>query len=289
MNRAATTFFVNILVPIVTGAVYFIMAAEIKRVTKIRKLMFGEIGYNKAFSAFLLFGFYFMTRPLQNVLGPHPWPMVLNSMRQFFLMAVIAPAILVGILHWVPSEKGTPKSTVIAAYVGGFLMAVIFILINSMAIDGSKVLAEFGGWKIYDAKWFSAASVAASSSLSSSPDGGASAAFVAPKARLIVIHLITQLVSPVGYFLLAAAYVRHRRYNYPTSSVYNLIPRKWKYLEAGLLIFAVSMITAGFAAFFGQYYTYLWVIYFAAATVAGVIELISVKIPPREAPSDLKN
>jgi hypothetical protein len=276
MNRDATAFFVNILVPIVTGGVYFIMAAEIKRVTKIRKLMFGEIGYNKAFTAFLLFGFYFVTRPLQNVLGPHPWPMLINSMRQFFLMAVIAPSILVGILHWVPSEKGTPKSTSVAAYAGGLLMAVIFILVNSMAVDGSKVLAEFGGWKIYDAKWFTS-------------EIASSAEFAVPKARLIVIHLITQLVTPVGYFLLAAAYVRHRRYNYPMSSVYNLIPKKWKYLEAGLLIFAISMITAGFAAFFGQYYTYLWVIYFAASAVAGVIELISVKIPPREAPADLQN
>lgn len=275
MNRDATAFFVNILVPLVTGAVYFIMAAEIKRVTKIRKLMFGEIGYNKAFTAFLLFGFYFVTRPLQNVLGPHPWPMIVNCARQFFLMAVIAPSILVGILHWVPSEKGTPKSTVFAAYAVGTLMAAIFILINSMAIDGSKILAEYSGLRIYDPKWFSATS--------------ATGALVLPKTRLIAIHLITQMISPVGYFLLAAAYVRHRRHNYPMSSVYNLIPKKWKYLEAGLLIFAISMITAGFAAFFGQYYTYLWVIYFAASAVAGVIELISVKIPPREAPADLQN
>jgi len=33
-------------------------------------------------------------------------------------------------------------------------------------------------------------------------------------------------------------------------------------LETGLLIFALSFVLAGFAALFGQYYTYLWVIYF---------------------------
>jgi len=338
-------FFVNILVPVVAGAVYFLMAAEIKRVTRVRKLIFGEIGYNKAFNAFLMFGIYFVTRPLQNILGPHPLPMIVNSLRQFFLMAVIAPSILVGIIHWVPSgDKPVPKSTTIAAYLVGLMMAAVFILLNSIAIDGSKIIASYRGINIYDARWFQSSPVSSKdissgkrrisreanipsfgNTANNTPQsaqvvagecstvsvgiiddlkspavqeekkmpaadagGGGEENFVFPRARLIIIHLIVQFISPVGYFILAAAYVRHRRHNYPLSSVYNLMPKKWRYLEAGLLIFALSMITAGVAAFFGQYYTYLWVIYFFAAIVAGIIELISVKIPPREAPSDLR-
>jgi len=261
-------FIMNILIPIAAGLVYFVMAAEINRVSKIRKIMFGELGYRLVFNAFLMLGIYFVTRPLQNILGPHPWPMIINDLRQFFLMAVIAPGVLVGILHWVPSEKGTPKSTVVAAYAIGALIAVIFILINSMAIDGSKVLTTFDGMTIYDAVWFSQG---------------------APRLELVLIHLICQFIAPVGFFLLAAAYVRHRRHNYPLSNVYNLMPRKWCYLESGLLVFAFSLIMAGLAALFGQYYTYLWVIYFVGAIIAGLLELIGVKIPPRESPADLRD
>ena len=63
---------VNLLVPIITGIVYFVMAIEVIRVSKIRKFMFGEIGYQKLFAAFVMFGIYFITRPLQNIIGPHP-------------------------------------------------------------------------------------------------------------------------------------------------------------------------------------------------------------------------
>lgn len=258
---------INILVPIVAGLVYFWMALEINRVSKIRKIMFGDIGYKKVFYAFLLFGIYFITRPLQNLIGPYPWPLIVNCVRQFFLMAVISPAILVGIFHWVPDEKDTPRSATVAAYMVGFFMALVFILINSVAIDGSKVLSEIGGVTIYDATWFSSGQ---------------------PRAQLILIHLIVQLVSPVGFVLLAAAYVRHRRHNYSLKEVYNLMPLKWRYLEAGLLIFAASFLIAGLAAFFGQYYTYLWVIYFTGAIIAGLFELKGIKIPPREAPADLQ-
>lgn len=264
----AVQFLVNICVPVIAGLVYFFIAYEVNRVSKIRKIMFGEIGYKKVFLAFLLFGIYFITRPLQNLTGPHPWPMLINAARQFFLMAIISPAILVGIFHWVPSEKGTPRSAVIAAYAVGFFMALIFILINHVAVDGSKVVAEIGGIALYDPVWFSTNTA---------------------RVELVLVHLICQLVSPVGFLVLAAAYVRHRRYNYPLEHIYNLMPLKWKYLETGLSVFAVSLVVAGFAAFFGQYYTYLWVIYFLGAIIAGLIELKSITLPPREAPADLKN
>jgi len=258
----------NIIIPIVAGLVFFSMAAEIKRVSKIRMIMFGEIGYKKVFTAFLMFGIYFITRPLQNLAGPHPMPLIVNCARQFFLMAVISPAILVGILHWVPSDKGTPKSVTVAAYAVGVLMAFMFILVNVAAIDGSKILATYFGFNIYDATWFSVGPL---------------------KIEYVLIHLMTQLISPVGYFLLAAAYIRHRRYNYPLSNIYNQMPKKWKLLEIGFLIFAGSLLTAGTAAFFGQYYTYLWLIYFTGAIIAGFVWLRSIEIPPRSNPADLQN
>ena len=197
----------NILVPAVTGIIYFAMAWEVSKVGKIRRIMFGEIGYKKMFVTFILLGIYFITRPLQNILGPHPYPMIINSIRQFFIMAVIAPSIFVTILHWVPGEGGAPKSSVFAAYTIGILMGIIFVLTNSMAIDGSKVIASVGNFNLYDATWFSKNDI---------------------KQQLVLIHLICQLVSPVGIILLAAAFVRHRRHNYMLGNIYTNMKTKWR-------------------------------------------------------------
>lgn len=259
-------FLLNLLVPIITGLVYFVMAVEVIRVSKIRKFMFGEIGYKKLFVAFILFGIYFITRPLQNIIGPHPWPMIINSARQFFIMGIIAPSIFVGILHWVPGESGAPKSSVVASFAIGILMGVIFALTNSMAVDGSKIIATIGNLNLYDATWFSGES----------------------KIQLVLIHLICQLVSPVGIILLAAAFVRHRRHTYMLGHIYTNMKTKWRYLETGLIILPSSFILSGLFAMFGRYYTYLWVIYFVGAIIAGFFVLYSIKLAPREKPADLK-
>jgi len=260
-------FLINIFIPIIAGILYFVMAFEIRKIGKVRKIIFDEIGYKKISNVFLLFGIYFITRPLQNLIGQHPWPMIVNNLRQFFLMGIISPLILVGIFYWDSNDEKLPRSTTITAYLVGFFMAVIFILVNSAAISGSAEIASFGNIKLYDAVWFSD---------------------VQKRTELILIHLIAQFISPVGFLILSTAIVRSRRHNYPAESVYNLMPLKWKYLEVGLIVFIVSLIIAGFAAIFGRYYTYLWVIYFVGAIISGMIELKSVKIPPRSIPEDLR-
>jgi hypothetical protein len=146
-------------------------------------------------------------------------------------------------------------------------MGVIFVLVNSIAATGSKVIYSFGMINMYDPVWFASGS---------------------PVIQLVIIHLICQLVSPVGFFLLAAAYVRHRRHSYQLAHIYNLMPKKWKYLEASLMIFSASFIAAGAAVIFGSYYTYIWVIYFIGAIISGAFELVGIKLPPREIPDDLK-
>lgn len=263
----AIKFWVNIIVPVLAGVIYFVMAWEVKKVSKVRKLIFGEIGFKKVFLAFILFGIYFITRPLQNIMGPHPWPMIINCIRQFLLMGIIAPAVLVGIFYWGSDEGEVPKATEIAAYTVGFVMAIIFILINKVAIDGSKIIATFNEFNLYDAMWFS--------------EGPA-------KFELLLIHLFVQLVSPIGFFILVIAIVRRRRHNYPKDSEYNLMPLKWRYLEAGFEILVASMIIAWVAALVGHYYTYLWVIYFVGAIISGGIELKSIIIPPSDPPKDLR-
>jgi hypothetical protein len=262
------TFLTTFLFPILAGLMYFVMAVEVRRTSKFRSMMFGDIGFKKIETAFIMFGIYFITRPLQNILGHHPMPLIVNCLRQFFLMAVIAPSILVAIFYWVPTPSGTPHSSKYASYIVGTLMGIIFILLNTLAVTGSKVLSIWNSITLYDPVWFIKSAN--------------------PPIQLILIHLICQLVSPVGFLLLAAAYVRHRRHNYQLANIYNLIPTKWMYLEASLIIFAVSFIAAGLITFFGNYYTYIWVIYFAGAVVSGFFEIKSIKLPPRNSPKDLK-
>ena len=260
-------FLINIFVPIITGLVYFIMAFEVIRVSRIRKFMFGEIGYKKLFVAFIMFGIYFITRPLQNVLGAHPIPMIVNSLRQFFIMGIIAPSIFVGILHWVPGESGAPKSMSFASYAIGILMGTIFALTNSMAVTGDKIIATVGNFNLYDAVWFAKSD---------------------RQIQLVLIHLICQLVSPVGIILLAAAFVRHRRHNYLLGHIYTNMKTKWRYLETGLIILPLSFVLSGIFALFGRYYQYLWTIYFIGAIVAGLFVLYSIKLAPRNKPKDLE-
>ncbi len=260
-------FLVTFLLPVLAGIMYFMMAYEVKRTSKYRSIMFGEIGFKKLQIAFLMFGIYFITRPLQNIFGPHPYPLIVNSIRQFFLMAVIAPSILVAIFHWVPTPSGAPRSSTFAAYTMGVLMGIIFVLVNTLAVTGSKIVYSWGMLHMYDPVWFGSGE---------------------PVIQLLMIHLICQFVSPVGFLLLAAAYVRHRRHNYQLANVYNLMPKKWKYLEASLSIFAASFIVAGAAVAFGSYYTYVWVIYFIGAIISGAFAMLSIKLPPRENPADLQ-
>jgi drug/metabolite transporter superfamily protein YnfA len=259
-------FIVTFFLPLVAGLMYFFMAFQVKRTSKFRSIMFGEIGFRKLETAFILFGIYFITRPLQNILGSHPWPLIINCTRQFFLMAVISPSILVAIFHWVPTPSGAPRSSKFAAYTIGVLMGIIFALINSIAVTESKIISFWDNITIYDPIWFHSQS----------------------SIQLVLIHLICQFVSPVGFLLLAAAYVRHRRHTYHLTNIYNLIPTKWRYLEASLIIFASSFIIAGIAAISGSYYTYLWTIYFVGAIISGLFEMRSIKLPPRQAPNDLK-
>ncbi|MDR1941663.1 MAG: hypothetical protein LBQ47_04995 [Endomicrobium sp.] len=260
-------FLITSFLPVVAGLIYFLMAFEVRRTGKVRALMFGEIGFKKTQTAFIMFGIYFITRPLQNFLGPHPMPLIINCIRQFFLMAVIAPSILVAIFHWVPTPSGAPKSSTFAAYVTGFLIGIIFVLTNTLAVSGSKLIYSWGIINMYDPVWFASG---------------------APVVQLVMIHLICQFVSPVGFLLLAAAYVKHRRHNYQMAHIYNLIPLKWKYLELSMVIFAASFIAAGAAVVFGSYYTYVWVIYFIGAIISGIVELRGIKLPPRDVPHDLK-
>ncbi|MDR2708730.1 MAG: hypothetical protein LBC07_01990 [Elusimicrobiota bacterium] len=260
-----TGLLITICLPIFSGGMYFYLAWKVHQIAKVRSIMFGEIRFQQLQFAFTLFGIYFLTRPLQNILGPYPMPLIVNCVRQLFLMAYVAPSILVAIFHWAPTPSGAPKSSKFAAYAVGSLMGIIFVLINTVIGSESKVIFSSYGLTLYDGVWQSTL------------------------PQLVMIHLICQLISPVGFLILASSYIKHRRYEYTLAHIYNQMPLKWKYLEASCYIFGLSFVLAGVGVAFGGYYTYLWSIYFIGSIASGFFALKSITIPPRKAPQDLQS
>ena len=56
---------INMALPVITACVYFYMAFEIYRFSRVRMLIVGEMAYKKIFIAFIMLGVYFVSRPLQ--------------------------------------------------------------------------------------------------------------------------------------------------------------------------------------------------------------------------------
>ena len=253
-------FALNIILPVIGGIIYLLMAYQIKKTTRSRTLIMGELTLKGTFIAYVSLGLWLLTRPLQNLLGPHPVPLIVNCIRQFFMISIFAPSMLVAIFNWTSEEKRLTKTTIVSTAVVAAFMGIIFVLINIAAVDGSKVIARAGNYVLHDAQWFSKGPV---------------------RLELVMIHLLAQAISPVGYCLYAAGIVRHKRHQYPADSIYNMMTMKWYYLELALIIFAGSMLAAGITALLGGYKTYLWVIYFVGAIVAGSVDLKGIKLPPR--------
>ncbi|OEG70894.1 hypothetical protein ATZ36_00420 [Candidatus Endomicrobiellum trichonymphae] len=161
-----------------------------------------------------------------------------------------------------------PRSAEFAAYIIGVLMEIIFVLLDSIAVSGSKALLSWENISIYDHVWFQSISA----------------------IQLVLIYLICQFIFPVGFILLVATYVRHKRYNCHLANIYNLIPTKWKYLEASLIIFAGGIIYHCVNCHnFRQNITLTLGRFILSAQLFPVfLKMIVIKLPPREAHGDLK-
>ncbi|HRY29730.1 MAG TPA: hypothetical protein P5079_06785, partial [Elusimicrobiota bacterium] len=83
--------FVNFVLPILAGLVYFAMARYVHHIGPMRTLITGQLTYQGAYWGFLFFGIYLASRPLQ-ILAPHPWPLIVNNVREFFMIALFGPA-----------------------------------------------------------------------------------------------------------------------------------------------------------------------------------------------------
>lgn len=253
---------VDIIIPVVAGSIFFVLAGYIKYVAPMRTLVTGEKTYRWAFWGFLFFGIYLASRPLQILLGPHPMPLIINNIREFLMIGLFAPAVFIAMMSFVFGSDKIIKQFIYAMFGFGILLAVIFVITNIFAIGGSKEIFTIGPLTAYDGMWFA------------NPDS---------KVReLMKILFVIRLIDPVMLILLAGSIVLWRAFHYPSekSRIYNNIPRKLIFLSIANFSFSLSMLFVGIVFILGHIPNQWW-FYYVGALLSGIFEAISLAMPVR--------
>lgn len=252
---------VNIIVPLISGSIFFALAWYVRRITPMRSLAMGQLTYVSAFWGFIFFGFYLATRPLQILLGPHPLPLVINNIREFFMIGIFGPGIflaLVGLAYG--GERKIKPWQRIAVFSLGIFLATSFCIINIFAIGGSEIIFHIGGYPAHDGIWFK------------NPD---------PLGQKLMSFLfLIRVTDPVIILFLAAVIALHRALTYPQEmrEIYDNMPRKLIFSSIGTFCFSLSMLAAGFLWLFGKIPNQWW-LYYLGALAAGVFETLSISLP----------
>lgn len=254
--------FFNVAVPVLAGFVYFMLARYVKHIGPLRTLVTGKLTYDGAYWGFLILGAYLATRPLQILLGPHPAPLIVNSIREFVMIGLFGPAVTVAMLSLVLGSNSVPKILVRALFGFGLVLATLFVIVNRKAIGGSEVIFMMGNWPAYDGVWFHGADRTPSS--------------------LMPILFLIRLVDPVLLVFGAGVLVLWHGYNYPIEKkmLYDNMPRKLYFMGAACIAFSLSMLSVGLLYLFAHIPNQWW-IYYLGALAAGLLETVSLSLPLR--------
>jgi len=251
--------FINVAVPVLAGIVYLALARYVKHIAPLRTLVTGKLTYDGAYWGFLFLGIYLASRPLQILLGPHPMPLIINSLREFLMLGFFGPAVTVAMLSLVLGSSNVPKPLIRFLFALGIAIAVVFVFINVKAIGGSEVIFMMGDWPAYDGMWFK-----------NQPS--------LPMALLFGLRLIDPvlLVFGVGTLVLWHAY------NYPLEKrmLYDNMPKKLYLMGSACYAFSLSMLSVGFLYLFAHIPNQWW-IYYVGAMAAGLLETVSLSLPLR--------
>lgn len=255
------SFFVNVLLPIITACIYFLMARYIKHIAPLRLLITGEKTYQYGFWVFLLFGIFLIGRPLQILIGPHPFPFIVSSIREFVMIGLLTPVILIGCINHLFYDTPISPKIPISIFSVSITLGLAFVIINAVVINGSHPVAVYDVWGMQwtanDGSWFL-------------PDN--------PYKNLLPLLFLIRLVDPVIMMIGASAVSLWRARTFPTDSVYTNLPRKYVLQGIALVLFACSLLFTGYMAMKWNMQSQ-W--YYMGALLAGVIEFIGLRIPPR--------
>lgn len=254
--------FINVGLPVLAGLVYFALARYVKHIGPMRTLVTGKLTYDGAYWGFLLLGAYLATRPLQILLGPHPIPLIINSIREFAMIGFFGPAVTVAMLSLVLGSANVPRPLVRFVFGFGIVLAVLFVIVNQQAIGGSEPIFRIGSWQAHDGVWFHHAA--------------------AEKTRLMPVLFLLRLLDPVLMVFGAGTLVLWHGYNYPIEKkmLYDNMPRKLYLMGLACYAFSFSMLSVGLLYLFAHIPNQWW-IYYVGALAAGLLETISLSLPLR--------
>jgi len=254
--------FSNLALPICAGITFFALARYVMHIAPMRTLVTGDLTYKGASWGFAFFGVYLITRPLQILLGPHPMPLIINSVREYCMMGLFAPAVFVAMMSLCFGADRIPKKFMIGIFAIANTLALAFLVLNARAMGGSEVIFYIGSYAAHDGMWFK------------NP--------TAEGQTLMSILFLIRFINPLFFLLLAGVIVfRHARH-YPAArrAVYNNMPTKLYLLSAAVFAFPVSMLITGALVFLKV--PNQWWIYYIGALLSGFLEAASIRLPLRK-------
>jgi hypothetical protein len=254
--------FMHVVVPLFAGLVFFAMAIYVRQIGPMRTLITGELTYQGAFWGFLFLGIYLASRPVQ-ILFPHPWPLIINSLREFGLIGVFGPAVFLAMMSLVFGAENIPRSAVKAVSVAGIVLALVFITANVFAIGGSAPIFKVGAWEAHDGLWFR------------NPDLG--------QRGLMRILFVVRVIDPILLLFAAGTAVLWHGFRYPPEKkvLYDNMPRKLIILGLACYAFSFSMFAVG-VLFLASHIANQWWIYYVGSLTAGILETVSLSLPMKK-------
>jgi two-component system response regulator YesN len=256
-------YFSEIFVPIASGIVFFALAKFVRYIGPLRQFSAGKETYDRAFWGFIAFGMYLVLRPLQILLGPHPMPLIISNIREFFMIGIFGPSIFIALYGLAYGGENIKQRMKIFLYTLGLVLAVLFCVINIFAIGGSTEIFRIGNYIAYDGLWFK----------NLTPE----------RARLMSYLFVIRLTDPVIMFVTIATIALHRAFNYPQERkrIYSNMPKKLTLSAIGTYCFSLSMLTVGFIWLLGKIPNQWWG-YYVGALLAGFFETWSISLPMRK-------
>ena len=159
-------------------------------------------------------------------------PLLINCIREFCMMALFAPAVFVAMMSLCFGSDRIPRKLIFGIFALGFVLGLVFVVLNARAIGGSEEIFRFGNYPAYDGVWFK------------SDD---------PHIQALMSELfVIRFIDPLFLLLLAGVIVfRHARH-YPEEKgvVYDNMPKKLYFLSAAVFAFPVSMLITGILVLF---------------------------------------
>ena len=254
------SIFLNLVVPVLAGIVFFALARYVKQIAPLRTLVTGQLTYKGAYWGFLFLGVYLVMRPLQILLGPYPWPLIINNIREFMMIGLFGPAVMIAVLSLVFGSDRLPGFLVRGLVFLGLALAICFMFVNVFAIGGSEEIFRVGRWVAYDGLWFKSKDLM--------------------HERLMDVLFIIRFIDPVLLVFLSGIMVLWHARHYPIGKkmLYDNMPRKLYILAIACFAFSLSMLSVGLLYIVARIPNQWW-IYYLGALAAGFLETFSLALP----------